>query len=131
MKKYHKLWIVISLIIVFAAGLGSGILLEKQLRIKRYKKVERKRETVRFPTIETMAEQLSLTSEQQEQIRGFFRNNEEQFKSMQKKMRKDLSEMRIKLLEDIKSVLTEDQIFKFDEMIENYLSQKRKVKEKN
>jgi len=101
MKNHYKSWIVFSLIVVFIAGVLSGILLEQHLIQKRVKKkTERKtdrRSSVRFPSLEMMAEELGLTSEQQEQIREIFRNNEEKMKELNSSFRQQYSSMRSQL----------------------------------
>ncbi len=133
MKNHYKFWIVFSLIVVFIAGVLSGILLEQHLihtRIK--KKTERKperRSSVHFYTLEMMAEELGLTAEQQEQIREIFRNNEERMKELNSSFREQFSKMRSQLRNDIKSVLSEEQSQKFDAMVEKYVSQRKKEME--
>ena len=126
MKNHYKLWIVLSLIIVFAAGVLGGILLEQQLAHNKMKKRTERRSPVRFPTLEMMAEELSLTSEQQEKIREIFRNTEEKMKELNSSFRKQFSSLRSQLKDDIKSVLSKEQAQKFEAMIEKYLSQRKK-----
>lgn len=125
MKNNYKLWIILSLIVVFIAGVISGVLIEKNVLDKR-KHDSRRRSSTRFPTLEIMAEELSLSSEQQAQIREIFHNNEEHFKKLRKDMDKSLKEIRAQLLTDIKSVLSDEQKTKFDAMIEKYRSQRKK-----
>jgi Spy/CpxP family protein refolding chaperone len=129
MKNHYKFWIVLSLIIVFAAGVLGGVLLEQQLAHSKIKKKMEKRGPVRFPTLEMMAEELSLTSEQQEKIREIFRNTEERMKELNSSFRKQFSNLRSELKNDIKSVLSEEQAQKFEAMIERYLSQRKKEME--
>ncbi|MFB0566309.1 MAG: Spy/CpxP family protein refolding chaperone [Candidatus Aminicenantaceae bacterium] len=126
MKNHYKFWIIISLVIVFAAGVAGGIILERNFIDKKPKRISKRRNHVRFPTLDTMSQELSLTAEQQEQIREIFTNNEEKFKNLRSQMRKQLSYMRSLLKSDIKEVLTDDQNSKFEAMIEKYLSQRRK-----
>ena len=133
MKNNYKLWIVFSLIVVFIAGVLSGILIEQHLIDKKVKKkTERKpdrRSSVRFPTLEMMAEELGLTPEQQEQIREIFRNNEERMMKEIRSSRERYSAMRTQLRSEIKSILSEEQSQKFDAMIEKYVSQRKKEME--
>ncbi|MDH4257324.1 MAG: hypothetical protein OEY25_00940 [Candidatus Aminicenantes bacterium] len=129
MKNHYKFWIVLSLIIVFAAGVLGGVLLEQQLAHSKMKKKAERRSSVRFPTLEMMAEELSLSSEQQEKIREIFRNNEERMKELNSSFRERYSSMRSQLKNDIKSVLSEEQAQKFEAIIEKYLSQRRKEME--
>lgn len=124
MKNNYKLWIILSLIVVFIAGVICGVLIDKNMLDKR-KHDSRRRSSTHFPTLEIMAEELALTTEQQAQIREIFNNNEERFKGLRSDMDKRLSEIRKQLLMDIKSVLTNEQKAKFEAMIDKYRSQRK------
>ena len=126
MKNHNKFWIVFSLIVVFAAGFVGGILFEKSLMDKKPEKRVKRRSSVRFPSLEMMAEELSLTPEQQEQIREIFKNNEERFKTLRKNIDERLKGIRAQLKNEIKDVLSDEQKLKFEAMIEKYISQRKK-----
>ncbi len=126
MKNHTKFWIVFSLIVVFAAGFMGGILFEKSLVDKKPKKTEKRRSSVRFPSLEIMAQELNLTPEQQEQIREIFKNNEERFKTLRKNIDERLKSIRTQVKDEIKNVLTDEQVIKFEAMIEKYISQRKK-----
>lgn len=126
MKNHSKLWIILSLVVVFVAGLLSGIFLEQHLISKRTKKKTERRSSVRFPSLKIMAEELSLTSEQQEQIREVFKKSEERMKELSSSYRKQYSQTRSWLKDEIKSVLSEEQNQKFEAMIQKYISQRKK-----
>lgn len=130
MKNYNKFWIVLSLIVVFAAGVMGGILFEKHLIDKKVEKRVKKRSSVRFPSLEMMAQELSLTPKQQEQIKEIFKNNEERFKNLRKNIDERLSSIRSQLKTEIKNVLTDEQVLKFEAMIQKYISQRKKEMEK-
>ncbi|MGD8537235.1 MAG: hypothetical protein PVI66_00810 [Candidatus Aminicenantes bacterium] len=125
MKNNYKLWIILSLIVVFIAGAICGVLIDKNMLNKR-RHDSRRHSSTRFPTLEMMAKELSLSDEQQAQIREIFHNNEERFKGLRKDMDKRLKDIRKQLLIDIQSVLSEDQKTKFDAMIEKYRAQRKK-----
>ncbi len=130
MKNYNKFWIVFSLIVVFSAGFIGGILFEKHLIDKKVEKRVKRRSSVRFPSLEMMAKELSLTPEQEEQIRDIFKNNEERFKNLRKNINDRLSSIRSQLKNEIKNVLTDEQVVEFEAMIEKYISQRKKQAEK-
>lgn len=130
MKNYNKFWIVFSLIVVFAAGFIGGILFEKHLIDKKVEKRVKRRSSVRFPSLEMMAQELSLTTDQEEQIREIFKNNEERFKNLRKNIDECLSSIRSQLKNEIKNVLTDEQVVKFEAMIEKYISQRKKEMER-
>ncbi len=126
MKNHSKLWIILSLVVVFTAGLLSGIFLEKHLNRKRIEKRMERRSSVRFPSLKIMAEELGLTSEQQEQLRDIFKESEERMKELSSSQRKQYSQMRAQLKDKIKSVLSEEQNQKFEAMIQKYISERKK-----
>ncbi|NQT80966.1 MAG: hypothetical protein HQ555_11320 [Candidatus Aminicenantes bacterium] len=130
MKNNYKFWIVCSLVIVFIAGVAGGILFEKNFMEKKQERRVKKRSPVRFPSLKIMAQELNLTSEQQEEIREIFKNNEERFKKLRTHMDERLSSIRTQLKSEIKNVLTEEQNAKFEAMIQKYISQKKKEEEK-
>ena len=136
MKNHYKFWIVFSFLMVFAAGIFSGIILERHILDKKSQRQTdranrgQRRSSVHFPTLDDMAQELALSEEQQEKIRTIFNQNEEKLRNAQKEIYKGFSSMRIQLLDDIKSVLDQDQTLKFEAMIERYLSQRREAMEK-
>jgi hypothetical protein len=130
MKNYNKFWIVFSLIVVFAAGFIGGILFEEHLIDKKVEKRVKRKSSVRFPSLEIMAKELSLTPEQEEQIREIFKNNEGRFKNLRKNIDDHLLSIRSQLKNEIKNVLTDEQVLKFEAMIEKYISQRKKEMEK-
>jgi len=129
MKNHTKLWIVFSLIIVFAAGVAGGIFLERFILDKKTERHARSRRHVRFPSLETMSQELDLSAEQQEKIREIFKKNEESFKGLRHQIHESLSSMRTQLKDEIKTVLDEEQDHKFEAMIEKYLIRRKKEQE--
>ncbi len=125
MKNHYKFWIVLSLIVIFAAGFLGGILFDDYVLDKKAKSRPPRRQSVRFPTLEMMAEELKLTLEQQDQIKEIFNLNEERIKKLRTDIHEQFSSMRTQLRNEIKSILTEEQNLKFDAMIEKYVSQRR------
>ncbi len=136
MKNNYKFWIIFSFFIVFAAGIFTGVLLQKYMLSRepastpRDSSWDQRRGSVHFPTLDIMAEELELTSEQKRRIKEIFENNEIRLKKLRNHIHEEFSSMRGELLQQIKSVLYEEQITKFDAMIERYLSQRRKQAEK-
>jgi len=128
MKNHYKFWIILSLILVFFAGIAGGIFIDK-LFIQ--KSLEKRRSSPPPPhSIDMMAKELNLTSEQQEKIREIFKNNEERLKSLRKDFFDHLSQIRTQLKNEIKNVLSEEQGKKFEAMIEKFESQMKKEQER-
>ncbi|HHF52631.1 MAG TPA: hypothetical protein ENL46_08110, partial [Candidatus Aminicenantes bacterium] len=78
MKNKYKTIIVISFIIVFAAGIVSGIFCDKYFINKGLTKPPRDRKPrPHFPTLEIMSKELDLDSSQEQAIREIFKRTEE------------------------------------------------------
>jgi hypothetical protein len=121
MKSKYKLWIFLSFIIVFAAGVFGGILLEKYIINKK----------PYFATLEDMANELNLTDGQEREIREIFKNNDSKFKNLSSHFYEQLSKMRTQLKNEISNVLNENQRVKFEAMIEKHISHwKKKMKKR-
>ena len=129
MKNRNKLWIILSLIVVFTAGVIAGILFENHILDKKPRRSERERSSDRPPTLEMMAEELALTDEQQEKFREIFKNNEERLKKVRGQIHELYDSLRAQLKEEIDSVLTEEQRAKFQAMIDKHLSKRKKQKD--
>jgi len=130
MKNNYKFWFIFSLIIVFAVGVVGGVLLEKYLFQSTPKKIKKEKRTAHFPTLDLMAKELELSTDQEAKIRNIFKNNEESLKKLRILMHERLSSIRSQLIAKIKNILTEEQKVKFEAMIERYLSQRKKELEK-
>jgi hypothetical protein len=129
MKNGNKFWIVFSFIIVFAAGIAAGILFENNFLDKKPRRDAERRSSVRFPTLDMMAEELGLTAEQQEQLREIFKNNEERLKTYRSQIHDDYTAMRAQLKQEMDNVFSAEQKAKFESMIEKYLSERKKEAE--
>jgi hypothetical protein len=130
MKNNYKFWIILSLVIVFLAGIMGGILFERHIIDKKPSRRTRRASPVRFPTLEMMAQELNLTSDQQEKIREIFKNNEGKIKKLRKDVNEHFSSMRAQLKTEIYDVLSEEQKLKFEAMIKKYISQRKEALEK-
>jgi len=129
MKNGNKFWIVLSFLIVFAAGVVAGILFENNYLDKKPRRDTQRRSSVRFPTLDMMAEELGLTAEQQEQLREIFKNNEERLKAYRSEIHEHYKVLRSQLKQEMDSVFTAEQKAKFEAMIEKYLSERKKEAE--
>jgi Spy/CpxP family protein refolding chaperone len=129
MKNSNKFWIILSLILVFAAGVIAGVLFENHILDKKPRRSERERSPDRHPTLGMLAEELSLTDEQQEKFREIFKNNEERLKKIRGQIHELYDSLRDQLKEEIDSVLTEEQRAKFQAMIDKHLSERKKQME--
>ena len=129
MKNGNKFWIVLSFITVFAAGIAAGILFENNFLDKKPRRSEERRSSVRFPTLDMMAEELGLTAKQQEQLQEIFKNNENRLKDYRGEIHDHYKALRTQLKQEMDDVFSVEQKAKFEAMIENYLSERRKETE--
>jgi len=129
MKNGNKFWIIFSFIFVFAAGITAGILFENNFLNKKPRRNEGRRSTVRFPTLDMMAEELGLTAEQQEQLKEIFKNNEEKLKTYRSQIHDQYTALRAQLKQEMSNVFSVEQKAKFEAMIEKYLSERKRQME--
>ena len=128
-----RLWIVSSLILLFAAGLVAGIFADKWFLSKR---AEVRRPGNRPPTLEIWTKELGLSAEQQAKIREIFKQNEtrlqsdESLKSLRGGMDKRYAEIRAQLKAEIDAVLTPAQKQKLEAMIQKHNEDRRRENER-
>jgi Spy/CpxP family protein refolding chaperone len=108
----------------------GGILFERHIIDKKPTKRTRRASPIRFPSLEMMAQELNLTSDQQEQIREIFKNNEGKIKKLRKDINQHFLSMRTQLRSEIIDVLSEEQKLKFEAMIKKYISQRKEASER-
>ncbi len=131
MGKY-KFWLILSILVAFAAGLLGGIWSERYFfQKKRHARIARaQKERVNFPSLEQMARDLELTVEQQERIKKIFETNDVKLRELRSDMHGRLTKIRAELKSELDGVLTAEQRKKFEEMIQNYLRERKREYEK-
>jgi Spy/CpxP family protein refolding chaperone len=127
--KKSKLWIILSLILIFAAGVGGGIFAEHWWLAKK-PEARRSIMAARYPSHDRWAKELGLTAEQQEKIREIFKKNDERIKGLRTDYFKHVGEMRDELKKEIDAVLTPAQKQKMEAMIQKFSEEHRRENEK-
>ena len=134
MKNNYKFWIALSFLAIFVAGIAGGVVLERHFLDKKPNREHRSsRESSREGGnrfLDRMAEELSLTVEQKQQMQDIFNNNEARIKQLHNDMDNQLRALRGQFMEEIKSILSEEQIQKFDAMVEAYRARRKAQAEK-
>jgi len=125
MPNKYKFWIVLSLLVAFGAGLLGGIFRERYFFHKR-SHLPSQRDTVHFPSLDEMAQELGLSAEQQEQIKKIFEGNEAKLKNLRSDMHARLSGIRSELKNQVDAILTPEQKQKLESSIEKYLQKRKK-----
>lgn len=123
MRKY-KIWIALSLLVVFGLGAAAGVFGERYLIHKKFRRPPEPRP--HFPTMETMAVELELSAEQKETIREIFKKSEERLKEFRSDYTARLRELRRMLKVEVDAVLTPEQIQKMEDLIRRYSEMRRK-----
>jgi len=126
MNKNYKYWLIFSLIVVFLVGMIAGVILDNNVLDKKQKPRAKRNNTARFPTLCSMAEEISLSEAQQEQVRDIFRKNDEKLKAFRGQIHKQFLTIRSGLIDEINKILDDEQKLKFEAMIERYISQRKK-----
>lgn len=127
-----KLWIIVSLVAVFAIGVTVGYFGERYIVHKRHETSRGGKGDGRpphFPTVETMAKDLGLSPEQQDRIREIFKNNEPRLEAFGGEVHKHLGELREQLMAEIKAVLTPEQSAKLDARLREFREKRKKEDE--
>jgi Spy/CpxP family protein refolding chaperone len=127
--KKSKLWIILSLILIFAAGVGGGIFAERGWLAKK-PEARRSINAARYPSHDRWAKELGLTAEQQEKIREIFKKNDVRIKGLRTDYFKRVGEMRDELKKEIDAVLTPAQKQKMEAMIQKFSEEHRRENEK-
>jgi Spy/CpxP family protein refolding chaperone len=129
-----RMGIVLSLVLLFAAGAVAGIFVDKWFLNKRPDL--RRSQPNRPSTLEFWTKELGLTVEQQAKIRETFKHNEERLQADErlKKLRADsdkrFAEIRAQLKAEIDAVLTPVQKQKLEVMIQKHIEERRKDNER-
>jgi Spy/CpxP family protein refolding chaperone len=124
MKDKYKLWVALSLLIVFGLGVTVGIFSEKTYFNRKKPRPQQRQEP--FPTLGVISKELQLTPEQEAQIREIFKRSEERFEAFRKEVHLRVKGLSDQLKTEMDSVLTPKQQKKMQEMMDNYLRQRRK-----
>ncbi len=124
-----RLWIVVSLVAVFAIGVAVGYFGERYVVHKRHEEARGGKGDGRpphFPTVETMAKDLGLSLEQQDKIREIFKNNEPRLEALSGEVHQHLHDLREQLMAEIKAVLTPEQNAKLDARLREFREKRTK-----
>jgi hypothetical protein len=129
MPNKYRLWLVMTLLVAFAAGLLGGIFSERYFFHPR-KHDRTRRDSQRPPDLDQMARELGLSSSQKESIRQIFESNDGKFKELYTEMHQRLSAIRTEIKNQIDAVLTPEQKEKLDSIIAQHRDKNKKEPEK-
>lgn len=126
MKDKFRFWIVLSVLVGFAAGLLGGILSERYYfhSQRRARMASAKKGPERPPSVEQLAQELGLSPEQQDKIKKIFEGNDSRLKELRSEMHSRLSEIRMDIKNQIDAVITPEQKQKLESMIEKSIEKR-------
>ena len=127
MKNHYRFWIALSFLVVFAAGILGGVILEQNILHPDFKRQDRdgRRDRPHFPTVNEMEEALDLNPEQQDRMRAVFQQNEDRLKKLREDMFKEFGSLRDLFLQEIRDVLDPEQVEQFNAILEEYHAQRQ------
>jgi Spy/CpxP family protein refolding chaperone len=128
MNNKYRLWIVLSLLVAFAAGVLGGIFAERIFFHPR-QHTRAQRGLSHPPDLEEMARDLGLSAEQKAAIKNIFEENEVRFKELSVDMHNRLSGIRSEIKNQIDAVLTPEQKQKMEAIIAKHGEQRKKESE--
>jgi Spy/CpxP family protein refolding chaperone len=123
MKTKYKILIALTLLVVFGLGVAAGVLGERYVVHKKYRRPAVERTHV--PSLDAWSKELQLTPDQQAKIREIFKKNEERMKAYWSEGTNKLREIRKILKEEIDSLLTPEQKKKMEEIIRAHEERRR------
>jgi hypothetical protein len=129
MNNRYRLWIVLSLLVAFAAGVLGGIFAERIIFHPRQHN-RAQRSPSRPPDLEEMARNLGLSPDQKESIRQIFESSDGKFKELYTDMHDRLSTLRTEIKNQIDAVLTPEQKKKMEAIIAKHGEQRKKESER-
>ena len=129
MPSKYRFWLVLTLIVAFAAGLLGGILSERYVFHPRAH-ARARRDAQRPPDLEAMARDLGLSLDQKESIKQIFETNDVKFKELRAEMHNRLSDIRAEIRNQIDAVLTPEQKQKLDSIIAQHQQRQKRSSEK-
>lgn len=120
--KQSRLWIALSLTLVFAAGAAAGVFAQRYWFTRR----PPQRSQNRGPSPADWEKSLGLSEEQKTMIHEIFKNSDVRITELRTDFYKRVGEIRSQIRKDINAVLTPEQKAKQDEMEKKYREARKK-----
>jgi Spy/CpxP family protein refolding chaperone len=116
MIKKYKVWVALTLVVIFGLGVAAGVFGERYV-MHRWDHRQAQPRTP-FLLLAPVAKALGLTSDQQDKLREIFTRNDERMKMLDTEIRGRLRETWVQLKSEIDGVLTPDQRTKLEDLIQ-------------
>ena len=116
MIKKYRIWVALTLLAVFALGAAAGVLGERYIMHRPYRRTAQPHTP--FPLLGPVAKALALTAEQQDKLREIFKRSDERMKMLDTEIHARLRDVRAQLKSEVDAVLTPEQRAKLEELIQ-------------
>jgi len=123
-KQAMRVWFVLFVALVFAAGVAAGMMVGPRLsprwpgpRALAVREGPRGLPGMRGRLAPVLAEELGLDADQQKKLAEVFAKRRERFAVMQRNLRQQYEDEQKGLREDIRAILRPDQMSKFEEWL--------------
>jgi hypothetical protein len=127
MQNRYKLWIILSLVVAFGAGLLGGVISQRYYyhKLGNSRPAGGQRGGPHFPSLAQMSQELGLSADQQASIKTIFVDNDVRLKGLRTEIHSRLGTIRSELKDKIDAVLTPEQKAKLEARIEKYVEQRK------
>jgi Spy/CpxP family protein refolding chaperone len=124
MIKKYRIWVILTLLVVFALGSAAGIFCERYYMHRRPVRASQARPHP--PSVDDMFKDLGLSADQQAKIRDLFKKNEQRMEELRTQFHNRLTEIRGLLKNEIDGVLSPEQKQKLEAMIKKHIEESRR-----
>jgi len=116
MLKKYRLWVALTLLVVFGLGAAAGVFGERYLMHRRDRRPSQPRTP--YVLLDPVVKALGLTADEQASIRDIFKRSDERMKTLDTEIHARLREMRAELKSEVDAILTPEQRAKLEDMIQ-------------
>jgi hypothetical protein len=116
MIKKYKLWVALTVVLVFALGAAAGIFGERYFMHRRDRRPAQPRTP--YVLLDRVAKALQLTLDEQDKLREIFKRNDERLKLLDGEIHGRLREIWTQLKSEVDAILTPAQRAKLEDMIQ-------------
>ena len=110
--------VILATLVIFMAGLGTGVVLDQQLRILPSRPVASGTLLQHLELMGRMNRQLALTPAQRESLEQIFRESRQRIRQLRETVEPKIKEETQQVRERIRGVLTPEQVRKYDKLME-------------
>ncbi|MBN1464997.1 hypothetical protein JXA02_04500 [candidate division KSB1 bacterium] len=115
---------ILSFITVFIAGIAVGVVLEDLVFDK--KQADRRKGDPNDFLFAKLTQELSLTTAQQDSLRSMLDKIKEEHRKLNRKRFENFEQIRLKFDQEFRKILDEKQMTRYDEMMQEFETRRKK-----